>query len=856
MLSVKECFATNDTGQSYKVVSLFAKKGTNILKKKKLCEVEAGNGERLVIKAQNSGVVSRVLVKVNDVVKDGSEIMEITACTHPALMGNICCDCGMVLEDKDIPRTESVSMLHSVPDLKIAKEEAEKLGKQDITNLLSHEKLVLLVDLDQTLIHTTNDNIPPELKDVYHFQLHPTGPWYHTRLRPHTKEFLEKMAKYYELHICTFGVREYAHYIAHFLDPDEKLFGQRILSRNECLDPMSKKANLNSLFPCGDNMVCIIDDRTDVWNYSPNVVQVVPYHFFRHTGDINAPQGLQKKENDDREGIDFKSFGKESEKEASTEGTREVNDEECDKRSYSSDSDSDKDSKDRQETEMDSVDSDKVSDDSAVDVNTDDAEMRDEDVKMDGTDIFDVHLSKTLKKDVEISTNKKDTKKQLQELENHKRKTTKEESKRTEDSEVPDIEKNLDKPNSDHCEEGNDGPKVDTIVTKDKSSDEVEEKCNTNLNVQESDKIISDSDKNLNISDECQNVEEVRPDNIHLTNEESKMDNMVDVNDDDDFLLYLEDILVKIHKTFFHDYGHSCTKTNNKEDQLPDLKKLVPKVRKDVLKGVNIVFSGVVPQQVKLKDSKAYQIATCFGAKVSERLIVKAKSESEKSERSKTMYTTHLVAANVNTEKVHRACKCKSIKIVTPNWLWTCVERWELVEERLFPLTKECEKDIQRHPPHHCYCPDLFINQSSQFDAVPGPSGRMRTPSGTLLEDMNPLLFFSPDDKNSMSVEVDMILSDEGEDDDESIFDENNEDHSEDEEDSGPERKKHRKMEEKDLDSSSSSSSDKQSDEDNDEQPSTVFRQEGGLPSDDSDEGLSDEDDLSRMGADLESLLN
>ena len=61
-------------------------------------------------------------------------------------------------------------------------------------------------------------------------------------------------------------------------------------------------------------MVCIIDDRTDVWNYSPNVVQVVPYHFFRHTGDINAPQGLQKKENDDVQGIDFKSFGKEASK--------------------------------------------------------------------------------------------------------------------------------------------------------------------------------------------------------------------------------------------------------------------------------------------------------------------------------------------------------------------------------------------------------------------------------------------------------------------------------------------------------------------------------------------------------------
>lgn len=41
---------------------------------------------------------------------------------------------------------------------------AEELGKEDITNLLAQRRLVLLVDLDQTLIHTTNDNIPPNLK--------------------------------------------------------------------------------------------------------------------------------------------------------------------------------------------------------------------------------------------------------------------------------------------------------------------------------------------------------------------------------------------------------------------------------------------------------------------------------------------------------------------------------------------------------------------------------------------------------------------------------------------------------------------------------------------------------------------
>lgn len=62
-----------------------------------------------------------------------------------------------------------------------------------------------------------------------------------------------------------------------------------------------------ALFPCGDSMVCIIDDREDVWNMAANLIQVKPYHFFQHTGDINAPPGMSKHELDGK-GVDFKGI--------------------------------------------------------------------------------------------------------------------------------------------------------------------------------------------------------------------------------------------------------------------------------------------------------------------------------------------------------------------------------------------------------------------------------------------------------------------------------------------------------------------------------------------------------------------
>lgn len=57
---------------------------------------------------------------------------------------------------------------------------------------------------------------------------------------------------------------------------------------------------------------------------------------------------------------------------------------------------------------------------------------------------------------------------------------------------------------------------------------------------------------------------------------------------------------------------------------------LIPKIRKEVLLGKTLAFSGLVPNQLKLEQSKAYLIAKNLGANVTQQL---------------TNETTHLVAA-------------------------------------------------------------------------------------------------------------------------------------------------------------------------------------------------------------------
>ena len=46
-------------------------------------------------------------------------------------------------------------------------------------------------------------------------------------------DFLNEVRKIYELHIYTMGTRNYALAVANIIDPDEKIFGDRLITRDE-----------------------------------------------------------------------------------------------------------------------------------------------------------------------------------------------------------------------------------------------------------------------------------------------------------------------------------------------------------------------------------------------------------------------------------------------------------------------------------------------------------------------------------------------------------------------------------------------------------------------------------------------
>jgi RNA polymerase II subunit A-like phosphatase len=408
-------------------------------------------------------------------------------------------------------------------------------------------------------------------------------------------------------------------------------------------------------------MVCIIDDREDVWSNASNLIHVKPYHFFQHTGDINAPPGLDKHENDNKAGVDLTRVkdSKINEQNVNSNKTKSTTDDHSETLNENKNNIILTDEKKENNVEEDAL--------RVANINGDAAnsnENKDEKAPAENSEKSSELCEKATSEQCE--------------------KTTSEQCKKA-------ISEQCEKTTSEQCQKPSE---QDQSKTSADMKNELDEKANSQSGIK------------------CQE------------------NNLVEIEDSDDYLLHLEDILKRIHEAFYEDYDKM------ESGEVPDLKKVIPMVRGRVLKGCKLVFSGLVPTHIKLEQSKAYQIAKSLGAEVTQEL-----QED----------TTHLVAVRPGTAKVNAGRRKKNLKIVTPDWLWSCAERWEHVDEKIFALNSKGSKN--RHPPPHCSSPEHIINYPEHNT----PAMRKRTPSGRFMDTINPLMSFSSADIADMDKEVKFV---------------------------------------------------------------------------------------------------
>ncbi|CAL8362828.1 unnamed protein product [Arctogadus glacialis] len=773
------------------------------------------------VKSDRAGVIRELCCQRGQVIPPGGIIVRIEECSHPTVMKGLCGLCGQDLTQLQGTNgnlqlafsTATVSMVHGVPELMVSSEQAEQLGREDQTRLHRNRKLVLMVDLDQTLIHTTEQHCPRmSNKGIFHFQLGRGDPMLHTRLRPHCKEFLEKIAKLYELHVFTFGSRPYAHTIAGFLDPEKKLFSHRILSRDECNDPFSKSGNLSNLFPCGDSMVCIIDDREDVWKFAPNLITVKKYIYFQGTGDINAPLGSREAKKASRpaespeptgtsgaeeQNNGFKRRGRENANANTNANVNNGGKEEPNALSSTQETPAE-----TQRTHATGEGKDKEEQDPEPGQQGESRLTQQEEGTGKGTGVGaqggSAGTPGSAEGDGPEQPSPAEAPEQPSPAEAPEQPSPAEAPEQPSPAEAPeqpspaeapeqpspaeapeqpspaeapagnnldfdlssdsDSESVTEKPPSstadsvaggdpptspsgvrDQQEAGptqnpecGDGPegdggkqreegdavkgKVEVVVATaattaaEEESKEADAAGNSATPSAEPPPVGPPGTEDLGNGCSDKREPETESQNSELSGvtageelleqsmeEEEEEEEEADP-DQDDHLIYLEEVLQRIHAEYYARYEvyliaegrpHSGPR-RKKATEMPDVRQIVPELKGKVLEGATIVFSGLYPTNYPMESTREYYHAKVLGAKIGRGLVLDAEDPCR---------TTHLIAARAGTEKVRQALGCKHLHITSPDWLWCCLERWEKVEEQLYPLKEECSKTPRSNSP-------------------------------------------------------------------------------------------------------------------------------------------------------------
>jgi RNA polymerase II C-terminal domain phosphatase-like 3/4 len=196
-------------------------------------------------------------------------------CAHSRVFRGRCLVCGTKLD-----RSHGLPFKYIDRDLWLSHKEIAQQRKVQSDKLLNERKLVLLLDLDHTLLHTSamtrNQKTQEELNsfpDLY--SLEPFSGM--TKLRPYVHEFLKEASSLFELYIYTMGERHYAMRMAQFLDPENVYFNSRIIAYEDyredekTLDLVLKK----------ESMILILDDTKKVWKkHTLNLIHVKKYSYF------------------------------------------------------------------------------------------------------------------------------------------------------------------------------------------------------------------------------------------------------------------------------------------------------------------------------------------------------------------------------------------------------------------------------------------------------------------------------------------------------------------------------------------------------------------------------------------------
>jgi RNA polymerase II subunit A-like phosphatase len=248
---------------------------------------ELGEVQIFEVQSQNDGSVVKITVNEGETFRLAEAIITLDCCFHDVIVAGMCSSCGREVTSSIKQQKIDVATVNVEGgyQLQISRKEAMNVHEATVTRLFQTKKLSLVLDLDHTLLHCTDDPRALILAQsaapgtLHTFSL--DGKTLVLKVRPGLNNFLNSMKNYFEMYVYTAGTRAYAGMVCQIIDPTGAIFGERIVSRDDT--PEHSRQGIKSLlriFPVNDQMVVVVDDR-DVWEGVGNLLTCKPFHYFR-----------------------------------------------------------------------------------------------------------------------------------------------------------------------------------------------------------------------------------------------------------------------------------------------------------------------------------------------------------------------------------------------------------------------------------------------------------------------------------------------------------------------------------------------------------------------------------------------
>jgi len=223
-------------------------------------------------------IISHMPGTIKSLPKSSDDTTPITVieCDHDTSFGNLCINCGEIPKNRE---HKAYVGLHS--GVSFSQEKALKEEKKFMEKLFESKRLMLVLDIDHTLVHSCSSTLvdPNTINDCEKF-IDKSGYSYIIKFRPFLEAFMKDIGPLFDTYIYSHGSQKYANRIANLIDPKEITIKQtKVLGREEREIDLKLK-NLENLLPANQTASIIIDDRNDVWANKSNLIMIFPYVHF------------------------------------------------------------------------------------------------------------------------------------------------------------------------------------------------------------------------------------------------------------------------------------------------------------------------------------------------------------------------------------------------------------------------------------------------------------------------------------------------------------------------------------------------------------------------------------------------